>query len=146
MSFNGLRFKTAALLLTGAIALGGCSAGDVQFEGKVFEAVGLSGQQARRSDPKVGQRAPLVLPPKADLPPPGERAIASQDMSWPDDPELRRKREVSALQAKRQKYCREIGRNEYSPFYDEKKAKYCASLLSNTFNNTFGRKEETDTQ
>ena len=142
MTKNIVRSSFTVLALAGLISLGGCSAGDVQFEGKIFDAVGLSGQQARSADPKVRERAPLVLPPKAELPPPGERVVADKDMNWPEDPEIEQRRKMAALNQERQKYCTEIGRNEKHPFYDPDKAKHCQSLLSKGFNNAFGRAEE----
>lgn len=144
MTKNIFCIVKALLVFASVLTLAGCSAGDVQFEGKVFEAVGLSGQQVRRADPKVRERAPLVLPPKAELPPPGERAVADKDMNWPDDPELARKQQVAALEKERQKYCSNVGRNEKHPFYDPDKAQHCNSLLSKAFNNAFGRAEETE--
>lgn len=137
-----MRRACAVALSAGLLVLGGCSAGDVQFEGKIFEAVGLNGQQARSEDPKVKERAPLVLPPKTDLPEPGQRVAAGDDQLWPDDPDLARKRQISLAEQERQKYCTEVGRNEYDPAYDPKKAAECSTLLSKAFNNAFGRAPE----
>lgn len=142
MIYRIIRTALALTLAAGLFVLGGCSAGDVQFEGKIFEAVGLNGQQARSADPKVKERAPLVLPPKADLPAPGKRVAAGDDTLWPDDPDLARKRQISLAEKERQKYCTEVGRNEYDPAYDEDKAKQCSTLLSKAFNNAFGRAPE----
>ncbi len=57
--------------LSAAIVLAGCSAGDVELNGKLFELAGLTGT-GERSAPKVAERAPLVVPPDlARLPEPG---------------------------------------------------------------------------
>lgn len=42
----------------------GCSGQDIQFEGKVFDAMGISGPAARPKDKKMAERAPLVMPPQ----------------------------------------------------------------------------------
>lgn len=39
------------------------------------------------------ERAPLVVPPSRDLPPPNTSAAAIKDPSWPVDPEVRRRAE-----------------------------------------------------
>ncbi len=136
-----LRVPAVALLIVlVTLNLSGCGAGDVQFEGKIFEAVGLDGSlTGKRPDPKVAERSPLVLPPAADLPEPGKRVAVQEEMNWPDDPDKRVKHEAALLKEQRAKYCRDIGRNEHDPFYDEKKAIHCGSLLSKALSNSFGR-------
>jgi hypothetical protein len=92
---TAIAYRTRALKLVGALAcaafLGGC--GGVQFEGKVFDYMGVSGDR-KQADPHMTERAPLMVPPnlnKLPEPSPGAAvAVARQD--WPDDPEMVRKR------------------------------------------------------
>ena len=61
-----------------AFAAGGCGTDDIQFNGGLFDMVGLSDAakaKTKSGDPKVAERAPLVVPPSLQrLPPPGERS------------------------------------------------------------------------
>lgn len=55
-----------------AVALGGCSAGDVELNGKVFDYIGVGSNSAKGEEVKVSERAPLVVPPGLErLPEPG---------------------------------------------------------------------------
>ncbi len=122
--------------------LGGCAAGDVQFEGKVFEAIGVNDMLSKRPPPKVKARAPIVMPPDAQLPEPGKRAVAKhQDTQWPDDPDERARRNVADAELAQKKYCQGPGLNKSDPKYDAQKAANCG-LLSKILNNSLGRKEE----
>ena len=112
----------------------------------MFEAVGLAGQQGRRADPKVKERAPLVLPPDAKLPEPGKRAVVADDQQWPDDPDLKRAKQASLSELERKKYCSEVGKDVYHPEYNEKKAEQCGGLFSKALNNAFGRAPEPDAE
>jgi hypothetical protein len=98
----GQAFALAAAFVA-ALALGGC--GGVEFQGKVFDYMGISGER-QEADVKMSERPPLLLPPNLkNLPPPGTgvtTAIARED--WPDDPEKVRKRvakEEAARKAKK---------------------------------------------
>ncbi len=88
-----------------ALAIAGCSSDDIQFNGGIFDAVGLN--DAKRSgDPKIAERAPLVVPPSLDrLPPPGEAPAAPQiaDIMDPDAEKAVSRAEMEAKQAE---YCR----------------------------------------
>src|SRR5690606_15890996 len=68
--------RTAMNLAAGLalLALPGCGGVDgVEFNGKVFEAVGLTGALGKKEEPKTEPRAPLVLPPSTErLPEPGQ--------------------------------------------------------------------------
>jgi hypothetical protein len=92
-----------ALRLAGALAcvlaLGGC--GGVEFEGKVFDYMGMSGDR-QKADVRMSERAPLLLPPNPKaLPAPGQGAsVAAARADWPNDPERVRKRVVEEQQAK----------------------------------------------
>jgi hypothetical protein len=95
-----------ALRLAGALAmtlaLGGCGGGGgIEFEGKVFDYMGLSGDR-QEADVRMTERPPLLLPPNAKrLPPPGQGAgMATARQDWPTDPELARKQAVAEKKAK----------------------------------------------
>jgi hypothetical protein len=92
-----------------SLSIGGCGGVDgVQFEGKIFEAVGLSGDaMGKRVEPKTQPRAPLVLPPDTKrLPEPGSAPVpAVADQQWPVDQEARRVADADARKAAQKKFC-----------------------------------------
>ena len=96
-----------ALRLAAAIActfaLGGC--GGVEFQGKVFDYMGLSGDH-QQADVRMAERPPLLLPPNSKaLPAPGTGvAVATARPDWPDDPEKAGKRIAKAKQAEDSKH------------------------------------------
>lgn len=96
-----LKLRIAPALLVGTLLLGGC--GGVQFEGKVFDAMGLSGEQ-KKQEAKLPDRAPLILPPKRALPAPGPRQAIADPQSWPQDPDTLRK-QVALEKKKEQLRC-----------------------------------------
>ncbi|MGH2604578.1 MAG: hypothetical protein ACRDJ9_34960, partial [Dehalococcoidia bacterium] len=49
-----------AAALSATLALGGC--GGVEFQGKIFDAVGLSGDH-KEADVRMAERPPLLMPP-----------------------------------------------------------------------------------
>jgi hypothetical protein len=108
-NFHLLKGLAAALL--GALALGsaGCAMDDVQFNGGVFDMVGLSDSAratAKTGDPKVAERAPLVVPPTTDrLPVPGEQAPPDQ-VAAINDPDKVQAVNKAELQRKQTEYCR----------------------------------------
>ena len=74
----------SALLLSRLRRLG------IDLNGKVFDMMGISpaAQEARRFEPQVAERAPLVVPPNSNrLPAPGSGQAPVAQLSWPDDPE-----------------------------------------------------------
>ncbi len=87
-----------AAALAACLALGGC--GGVEFQGKLFDYAGLSGDRTPK-DPKMAERAPLVLPPDTNtLPPPGEPPTYAAREDWPADTDAQRKKVAAAAQAK----------------------------------------------
>ena len=133
------KFAFVAVFLT---LIGGCSAGDVQLEGKIFDALGVSETFNNRPEPKVKARAPIVMPPDAKLPEPGKRVVAKhQDNQWPDDPDERARKKLADAELEQKKYCQGPGLNKSDPKYDAEKAANCG-LLSKLLNNSLGRTEE----
>jgi hypothetical protein len=76
----------AALCLGGALlALGGC--GGIEFKGKIFDYMGLSGDH-QQQDVKMAAQPPLVVPPNTQyLPPPGSEPVTPANQQWPTNPE-----------------------------------------------------------
>jgi hypothetical protein len=88
----------AALIATAfaaTLALGGC--GGIEFQGKVFDYMGISGDH-QEPDPKLAERPPLLLPPNPKaLPQPGNGvAVATAREDWPQNPELVQKQVAKA--------------------------------------------------
>ncbi len=134
-----------AILIAITGPLGGCGFGanDIQFEGKVFDMIGMDKLTKAAPEPKLNERAPIVLPPEAKLPEPGKRvAVQQKDMQWPDDPDVLAKR-ARALEAQKIKeYCTGPARSKFDPKYDEKMEPKCGGLLSGMVNKTFDREEQ----
>jgi len=94
---------TASTLL-----LSGCADG-IDLNGKVFDWMGISpaAQEARKFEPKLTERAPLVVPPDVGrLPEPGAEAAPAAHVAWPDDPEQRKVREAQERERLHLAYCR----------------------------------------
>ena len=95
----------AALLasaLAATLALGGC--GGIEFQGKVFDYMGLSGDH-KEPDVKMAERPPLILPPdtKALPQPQNGVAVATAREDWPKNPEVMQQETVDAQKAAKAK-------------------------------------------
>ncbi|HRD75546.1 MAG TPA: hypothetical protein PK264_06355 [Hyphomicrobiaceae bacterium] len=104
------RRAVAALAVSSALALTGCAAGDVELNGKIFDALGVSAATSKPSrEPKLAARAPLVLPPSADrLPDPNAVPVAaSGDPAWPVDADQKRVGTVADAARKHTEFCRD---------------------------------------
>ncbi len=114
MSLTAHRPRRFAVLLPLGLALGvaGCSGDDVQFNGGVFDAIGLSDSARSKSssgEPKLAARAPLVVPPNLDnLPPPteGQQPPAAQ-IAGIEDPDAKKQASKEELQRAQAEYCKE---------------------------------------
>ncbi len=82
------------------LALGGC--GGIEFQGKVFDYMGLSGDR-QQADVRMSERPPLLLPPNLhQLPPPGSGvAVATARQDWPTNPEVVQK-QIAKVKADQQ--------------------------------------------
>jgi hypothetical protein len=80
---------------------------DVQFNGGLFDAVGLSDSAQQKSgDPKLAERAPLVVPPTLDkLPPPGEAAPDNSQIAAIKDPDALKQLSQEELTRQQEEYC-----------------------------------------
>lgn len=96
---NADRALKLASALVCVVLLGGC--GGVEFEGKLFDYMGVSGDR-QEPDVKMSERPPLLVPPNLNkLPQPGTgTAVATARPDWPDNPETVRKRAAEEEQAK----------------------------------------------
>ena len=55
------------------------------------------------------ERAPLVVPPSRNLPPPrGEEEVAAKTPAWPKDPDVKRRKEATAAEKARLKRSADI--------------------------------------
>ncbi len=134
------------VVVAALLGLTGCGGFDgVDFNGKVFDAVGLTGAVGKRAEPKTEARAPLVLPPASErLPAPGEMAaVAPQqpDTAWPNDPDKGKASKADAQKQAQAEYCRDGNWKEKAMREDEKasaaQAK-CGSLFSVLGKSIFG--------
>jgi hypothetical protein len=89
------------------LGIAGCGSDDIAFNGGIFDAVGLSDAgKAKTGDPKIAERAPLVVPPSLDrLPPPGEAAPSSQIADIKDPDEAKKLSRVEQ-EAKQEEFCK----------------------------------------
>ena len=91
------------------VALAGCGTDDIQFNGGIFDAVGLSDSAKVKShDPKLAERAPLVVPPSLDrLPPPGQGTEpANQQIADIKDPDAMKKASREEREAAQAEFCK----------------------------------------
>ncbi|MFN3625868.1 MAG: hypothetical protein ACK4TP_17635 [Hyphomicrobium sp.] len=101
------RRVSSALPLIAALALTGCGSDDIQFNGGIFDAVGLSDNgKSSSAIPKVAERAPLVVPPTLDrLPAPGEAPAAPAQIADINDPDAAKQKSKAELEKQQAEYC-----------------------------------------
>ncbi|MFN0219032.1 MAG: hypothetical protein ACKVP4_09490 [Hyphomicrobium sp.] len=79
------KFVGVAAVAGLACSLSACGFDGVELNGKIFDAVGLSTGSTRSADPKMKDRAPLVVPPGLEsLPEPGSGAAAADALPIKD--------------------------------------------------------------
>ncbi len=103
---RGRRLGTVA---AAALVLGGCSMGDVELNGKIFDWMGVStASLASKKEPQLAPRQGLVVPPSVDrLPVPGSEQEATAEASWPQDPDQVKAQRAVAQGQTVQNFCRE---------------------------------------
>ncbi len=91
-----------------AAAVGGCAMDEIEFNGGLFNAVGLGGNQTKAAEPKIAARTPLVLPPSTErLPAPGEAPEAAQnEVAALNDPDKKLEVSQAELQRQQAEYCK----------------------------------------
>ena len=88
-----------------ALGVAGCGSDDIQLNGGIFDAVGLNDTK-KSGDPKLAERAPLVVPPSLDrLPAPGEAPQPAQIADIKDADE-QKKLSQADMEAKQAEYCK----------------------------------------
>lgn len=109
---SGLKFArrlAGVAVIPFALAIAGCSADDVQLNGKIFDAVGLNSIGKKSAEPKMADRAPLVMPPSLDrVPEPGRPADAAANdvTALVDDPDRKAKTNRAELEKQQAEYCK----------------------------------------
>lgn len=103
VGLRSLRFAALPVL----VLAGGC-ADEVQFQGKLFDVVGLSGNQQKSAEPKLAARAPLVLPPNNDrIPEPGTPADSvANEVAALNDPDKQAVLDKEELAKRQAEYCK----------------------------------------
>ena len=105
------RASAVSAAFAAVIALGGCSGYDVELQGGVFDALGVSGNVngKKSKEPKLANRPGIVVPPStASLPQPGGRppvVVASNGEAFPVNPEEARKLKADARIRKHAEFC-----------------------------------------
>lgn len=99
----------AAASVAVCLLLAACADG-VQLEGKVFDWMGVSPSalEGSKAEPKLADRAPLVVPPSVTrLPEPGTgQPPANTDIAALKDPDLRKKAAATERERLHLAYCR----------------------------------------
>jgi len=104
------RRLAATYLVAGLVTAGlaGCAADDVEFNGKIFDAMGINAK-SKSVEPKLAARAPLVMPPNPErVPEPGLPAEAqAADVAALQDPDAMAKTSQAELERQQAAYCKE---------------------------------------
>jgi hypothetical protein len=99
----------ALLAVIIGFGLAGCSQDDIQFNGGIFDAVGLSDStKVKAKEAKVAERAPLVVPPTLDrLPEPGSAPTADTTaIAGIKDPDEMKTASKEERQRRQDEYCK----------------------------------------
>ena len=93
--------------MASTLALGSCGGIEgVELNGKVFDWLGVSAASQEKAEPKMADRAPLVVPPSVTrLPDPGSGRTNSEDVAALNDPELRKQAAAKERQRLHLAYC-----------------------------------------
>jgi hypothetical protein len=99
---------SAAVGVALTLMLSAC-ADTIQLEGKVFDWMGISSSalDAKNREPKMADRAPLVVPPNVTrLPEPGSGKTPDTDLAALKDPELKKQAAARERERLHLAYCR----------------------------------------
>lgn len=103
------KFAKLGLVAVLAAALSACGGFDgVDFNGKIFDAVGLNTGSVKSADPAMKERSPLVVPPNLQgLPQPGSGKVAAQsgDIATVNDHDAIRDVSRADLEKQQSDYC-----------------------------------------
>jgi hypothetical protein len=120
----GLARLASCFVVAVALALSGCSAGDFELNGKIFDVLGVSSaSQTPQKEPRLAARPGLVLPPNPDalpdpssVPPP---VAAVDNPSWPKDADDARRVATSDSARKQEEFCKKDGNWREKSMRDE---------------------------
>ena len=112
-------------LVCGTLGLSGCGGDGVALNGKIFDWMGVSesAQSVNKSEPKLVDRAPLVVPPNLSrLPEPGSEAPQDANFNL-NDPDQKRIAAAAEREKLHRQYCsgdknwqeRALNRNAEAP-------------------------------
>ena len=106
MSIIRAGFCTSALFA--GVVLAGCSPGDIQFNGKVFDAINATGLVGTPSgQAKMAERQPLVVPPALDkLPAPGSAPPEDPSLAEIQDPDKAKVVSASEREWRQAEFCK----------------------------------------
>lgn len=96
------------IVLAGVVAavLAGCSADDVQLNGKVFDAMGVNTSSTNRDAPELAPRSGLVIPPNlSSLPQPGSGKSGEPALAEIQDYDAKRTTSRADLEKQHAEYC-----------------------------------------
>ena len=94
------------LLGSAAVILAACSPGDVQLEGKVFDALGVNTSSTQRTAPDLKPRSGIVIPPNlSSLPPPGSGKVDEPQLADVQDYDAKRAKPREVLEKEQAEYC-----------------------------------------
>ena len=104
-----------------AVTLAGCEMGDLQLNGKVFDALGVNTSSVDRKAPELKQRAGIVVPPDlSSLPEPGSGQTQQADLPVQDYDRSRTTTKAD-LERQQKEYCdkhydmaRAMGNQDYA--------------------------------
>jgi hypothetical protein len=100
----------AAAVVASALSLTACGGVDgIDLNGKMFDWLGVSSasQEGRTREPKMADRAPLVVPPDVKrLPEPGSGQTTSSDVAALNDPDRRKQAAAKERERLHLAYCR----------------------------------------
>lgn len=96
------------LVLAGVAAVvAGCSADDVQLNGKVFDALGVNTSSVERKTPELKARTGIVVPPNlSSLPEPGSGGQGQPDLAEVQDYDAKRTSSQQDLERQQAEYCK----------------------------------------
>ncbi len=99
---------SAAVAVAASLSLSACGGVDgIELNGKLFDWMGISADSQQKSEPKMADRAPLVVPPSVTrLPDPGSGKTSFDDVAALNDPELRKQAAAKERQRLHEAYCR----------------------------------------
>jgi hypothetical protein len=91
-----------------ALAVAGCSSDDVELNGGVFDMVGIGSNSPKsHGDPKIAERAPLIVPPTLDrLPAPSDGPAPQAQIAGINDPDAAKAKSREQQEAQQAEFCK----------------------------------------